>query len=1034
MDHVQRPADGYDHIVVPYVAGPPYDSLDFDTFPDRLGFPPFNEDSAWKGLDPGTISRLVQSWLYFGLIGAFLRHDVDLAEFVREDTEPKDGPIRRLVSSKTLEPHLDKWLAAGEDIEEERLQALLETSASAYCHFSSLSQSSASPLPEILLSVSILITTLAETANRRATALKRWPLFELPLLPPVDTSNLDPAARLLERELISAGWCPFKVQQILSDYSFMTTYYVSRLRDPMAPHISHAACTKDRCIGNNVDMANYSTRHTPTSCQCSHVSIPDKKMRSIIASGGIPIVRVKVSRNGGLAIQVKAASHQSRYIAISHVWSDGLGNPHANSLPTCQLKRLRGSVKSLVPPIFDLAQGFLSIPQLNVSFDAKKMAISWGSTEWFWLDTLCIPVGADEESRLLKSKAINQMAAIYAAAHQVLVLDSVMQAFTVAGRDLCHIAAQMTALAWLGRCWTYQEGALALALQVQCADCSFDPAMLNYDSDFSKEDSYVLLPGTTSTTSFWDRASRAASLGLKLGIKGMLVGIRSLLGMPVSKPQKAEAVLFRHIYYQLHDEVYREMCADRRQSFSLSGDTMKDFILCWNSLARRTTTMAGDIHVILANLLRLNAFSILAMSSQEERMRAILWSLPGIPLSLLFNPSKERVRPAEHHGNRWMPLWPDMHTLDESPILDIGDDALILKDCDYMPHILVFDGVISKTAEILVHVSGGDEDAWYRVLLRRQADDQFELGGFKNTALLFQLRTAEPGPFPMQAACLQLSDIQETRPKTDSPSSSSHGSALDLKATYDCPATARYVGHVVPLGYATLPRYEAKAMNSYTLSIKHDVINQSALPQRPQKIPFLGMSIALMILCSPFNMVLCAMTAIVVYQNVTQHAGWPSSVYVMSCLDIVMHSYTFLAALFFAPPINTLPAVVAGLNLNILPFLVGLAYAGVKAAEMPLAGLDKVVLGLLIGGHLPQIVMVALGRWVVNVRIYKAWLETYDPDWSPAMTDPILTAIFGFAQLLRSFLEVKPPSSGAGSFSETSGREAAPHLGRQIYK
>src|SRR5207237_10353592 len=117
-------------------------------------------------LEPSTIAPLVQSWLYFGLIGAFLGQDVDFAEFVREkDTEENDSPFQRLVFSKALETRLDEWLAAGEDFEEERLQALLQTSASAYCHFSSLSQSSASPLPEILLSVNILITTLAETAN-----------------------------------------------------------------------------------------------------------------------------------------------------------------------------------------------------------------------------------------------------------------------------------------------------------------------------------------------------------------------------------------------------------------------------------------------------------------------------------------------------------------------------------------------------------------------------------------------------------------------------------------------------------------------------------------------------------------------------------------------------------------------------------------------------------------------------------------------------------------------------------------------------
>ena len=35
------------------------------------------------------------------------------------------------------------------------------------------------------------------------------------------------------------------------------------------------------------------------------------------------------------------------YVALSHIWADGLGNPFKNSLPLCQLNRLQNAVKNL---------------------------------------------------------------------------------------------------------------------------------------------------------------------------------------------------------------------------------------------------------------------------------------------------------------------------------------------------------------------------------------------------------------------------------------------------------------------------------------------------------------------------------------------------------------------------------------------------------------------------------------------------------------------------------------------------------------
>ncbi|KAK4031246.1 hypothetical protein C8A01DRAFT_51599 [Parachaetomium inaequale] len=943
MDHIQLPLGGLDPIEVPYVSTLAFDNEDFETFPTRAGFPRVDDHDGWLDTGSDQIASLLQTWLYFGLIAARLA-----------DTAPG--------SSLALIPLLDDWSAstarAGNELpQEERASRLLEAGAAALSHFQLLPQATVSPLPEILLSISLLITTLAKAAFRYTDG----PVGAVTQGPRTATSVPDPIAELLARKLLSAGWCRFKVREVLSDYSYMAIYYISRLRDPFAPHISHAGCTSDRCVGNTVDMANYTTRHVEPSCACPHSSVPEEKIRSVIDAGGIPIVRVKVSRGGDVHLEVSAADSGARYIAISHVWSDGLGNPQANSLPQCQLAYLARSIKRLMPPMPDFTRGLVGIPPLNMAIDAKNMAITWSSTEWFWLDTLCIPVGADARSITLKSKAINQMAAIYAGAHQVLVLDSVMQAFT------------LSALAWLGRCWTYQEGALAWSLQVQCGDCSFVPDRLRWSS--------------SSNETWWFRAIHALPFGIKRGVDAVsqILGPFINMNRPTPGPLIKD-LLLEHIYYEVSEAVRREMCHEKWEpSFYVSDDTMQDFVLCWNSLARRTTTMVGDIHVILANLLRLNAFSILAMTSREERMRAVLWSLPEIPLSLFFNRSKERVRPAEQHGNRWMPLWPDRHTLKVSPTLQIGDDTLVLgsdhgKNNNLETRLVVLDELYltrGNSTELIISDTSDLPQQYYRVVLHRQPDDLFSSDGFKTTA--FILEPGEPREVPdplseIQAACLHISNTERV-PQLDTaqdPQQSAVPNAeLTLTATFDCPCTVWALGPSVPLACTNLPRYEAKSIAHYTLAIQHDVPStQQPLPQRPQLTPFTGIGTGLSLLCGPFNYLLCAMNALTVYQHVTERDTPPPAVRTASYLTIVAHAYTFLNL----PVLATIPMLVAAFNLNVVPFTIGLVYVGLKAALLrPLTAMDKFAL-------------VAFTRWYLNVRIYRAWLETYDPGWAPAMT------------------------------------------------
>jgi len=140
------------------------------------------------------------------------------------------------------------------------------------------------------------------------------------------------------------------------------------------------------------------------------------------------------------------------------------------------------------------------------------------------------------------------------------------------------------------------------------------------------------------------------------------------------------------------------------------------------------------------------------------------------------------------------------------------------------------------------------------------------------------------------------------------------------------------------------------------------------------------------------------MNALVIYQSITQRDTFPPSVLATSILTITAHAYVFLVVVYMVPPIGLIPAVVAGLSWNVLPFGVGVVYVVLKALTSRRGGMgmdrvDKAVVGLLVAGHVPQIVMAAAVRWYVSPRVYRAWLETFAPDWEPGKTDWMLEGV-----------------------------------------
>lgn len=188
-------------------------------------------------------------------------------------------------------------------------------------------------LLQISCSVRILLETLNSThglqlkklsSTRRYSFGRTWPFeFSTGLIHGWKIST----AKAIKYKMIERGWCPARVDNFSRKFSGSTLHLFSGL--PLSSEVSHAVCTASRCIAYNIDESRYVPRHkdscTKTICSLSELS--SAAVASIIEDDfGIPLVSCSISRDGTLQAEVTRARPGLEYLAISHVWSGGLGN------------------------------------------------------------------------------------------------------------------------------------------------------------------------------------------------------------------------------------------------------------------------------------------------------------------------------------------------------------------------------------------------------------------------------------------------------------------------------------------------------------------------------------------------------------------------------------------------------------------------------------------------------------------------------------------------------------------------------------
>ncbi|OCH92347.1 hypothetical protein OBBRIDRAFT_773495 [Obba rivulosa] len=237
------------------------------------------------------------------------------------------------------------------------------------------------------------------------------------------------------KQMVTDGWCPFTISKL--SRSTCLVGYASTLKPSVRAGVrgkGHNRCTKEECVMNTIEPTSYRNQHTREACRCSYARPPLRQVLETLDHGRVPVITVTDTPPSQMLELVCNNASDAPYVAISHVWVDGLGSTTEKGLPRCQLQRLMFLSRSLVP----------------------------GGA--FWIDGLCVP--GEKEHR---KHAIGLMAQTYKEASVVIVIDS--------GIRLCSTNApleekllRIVTSGWMQRLWTLQEAILAGRLVFEFSD------------------------------------------------------------------------------------------------------------------------------------------------------------------------------------------------------------------------------------------------------------------------------------------------------------------------------------------------------------------------------------------------------------------------------------------------------------------------------------------------------------------------------------------------------------------------------------
>jgi hypothetical protein len=278
--------------------------------------------------------------------------------------------------------------------------------------------------------------------------------------------------------MLRRGSCKYHAFWVVNHFSAQSAYYISLLWSPRPPISpcpnetpiqSHAECSSAQCCFLQLDESGYEVKHQPECDDCRMLAPDIGEVSRILGEGGIPLLRIRtqsiyqsgtdetaqkspIDVQGSLVLDVKPYKEGLMFCAISHVWSDGRGNPYANALPECQLRAMSSAA-------ILAKQGQYAKDGLHVEGEADVAEVL------IWIDTLCIPLIKDP-----RKQAIQRLKETYALSASVLVLDSGLETSKKQDRTTLELGYRIVSCNWQRRMWTLQEAVFAQKLAFKFAD------------------------------------------------------------------------------------------------------------------------------------------------------------------------------------------------------------------------------------------------------------------------------------------------------------------------------------------------------------------------------------------------------------------------------------------------------------------------------------------------------------------------------------------------------------------------------------
>lgn len=485
MDHLPLPHNPmHEPIEIPCLSTENYDGRDFGTYPDRQGYTPRTIRQWYDIINRPSkeFSAFLQRWLFFGLMEEVLGERIEVSDFIRRVGDP--GHL--IVTTAKLLPMLRKLIDFGRRHQRgssyytvfKNLGIAMRINAA----FTAQKVASESALSETARAPFISFIERATFADPRdpriamSMALMNETLRDAFILASIETDQNLPAANtdfpegrcLVYFRMRSDGWCPSELSMMFTRLNCAGLYFMSHVERPnparkhpmirVHPAAASATasaikterefiqpgdlCTKFKCSAYQLHEETYRTKHVEGCPGCYDIVADEREIFRILKSGCIPLILSIDSEDENRHVTLVESGPDVEYVAISHVWSDGLGNVQRNALPRCQMLHLSNLIRSL---------------------PGKAHSVL------FWIDTIGCPPDAAVQKEA-QNLAISMMRQTYEDACAVLVLDSWLQLQKIDDMDDAEILLKIVCSAWNSRLWTLQEGALAKALYFQFAD------------------------------------------------------------------------------------------------------------------------------------------------------------------------------------------------------------------------------------------------------------------------------------------------------------------------------------------------------------------------------------------------------------------------------------------------------------------------------------------------------------------------------------------------------------------------------------